>query len=197
MDFITKKTNIMPWLWSSTTTQPAEKAAESPEPKDKAPVIVVNGESPDDSFNADQKNHRPLSTSTVDATSVPLPLSPISPKTIPPEITKATTKRRRRTRSFTPSKVFLLKAPAAKRTEGKKNRLAASDVTVHFPKIHIDKGVPEDMQERLVEASNAVDVDLDGHHRLLPAFELKRSTSAAFLQLLVFEFLRGLDNIIL
>ncbi|KAK6537126.1 hypothetical protein TWF694_011325 [Orbilia ellipsospora] len=172
MDFITKKTtgHIMPLfsgLWSSTPTQPAEPAAaaaETSEPKDKAPVIVVNGQSPDESdLNGEQKNHRPLSTSSVDATSVPLPLSPISPKTIPPEISKVSSKKRRRTRSFTPSKVFLLKAPAAKRTEGKKNRLAAADVTVHFPKFHIDKGVPEDMQERLVEASNAVDVDLDGY----------------------------------
>ncbi|KAJ6256239.1 hypothetical protein Dda_9074 [Drechslerella dactyloides] len=170
MDFLTKKTThqIMPLFsafWTSAakpepdptaagaTTEEGTKAGE--------PVVMVNGEpvgEHDD--NSVQKHKTPSSPIREDAASIPLPLSPASAS---PEISKAPSRKRRRTRTFPPSKVFILRAPAVKRTDGKKNRLAASDVTVHFPKLHIDKGMPEDMQERLVEASTASDLDLDGY----------------------------------
>ncbi|EPS44924.1 hypothetical protein H072_1080 [Dactylellina haptotyla CBS 200.50] len=163
MDFLTKKTQIIPLfsgLWTSTPAK-NDEAESREQAKDKTPVLVVNGKSTaEEDISDDQSNARPLSTSTIDATNIPLPLSPAP---MSPEISKVATRKRRKTRSFTPSKVFLLKAPATKRTDGKKNRIAASDVTIHFPKIHIDKGLPEDMQERLIEASNAADVDLDGY----------------------------------
>ncbi|KAK6343760.1 hypothetical protein TWF730_011348 [Orbilia blumenaviensis] len=168
MDFITKKTThqIMPLFSTFWTSAPAKSEEEEGgrEAKDKGPMIVVNAPSTENHHAVDhtvQATDRPLSTASLDATTIPLPLSP-APNS--PEITKVSSSRRRRkTRSFTPSKVFLLKSPAAKRSDGKKGRMAASDVTIHFPKLHIDKGMPEDMQDRLVEASNAADVDLDGY----------------------------------
>ncbi|KAK6526181.1 hypothetical protein TWF281_011216 [Arthrobotrys megalospora] len=166
MDFITKKTThqIMPLFSTFWTSAPAKsEEEEGKEAKDKGPMIVVNTPSTENHHAVEedvQGTDRPLSTASLDATAIPLPMSPAPTS---PEITKVSSKRRRKTRSFTPSKVFLLKTPAAKRSDGKKGRMAASDVTVHFPKLHIDKGVPEDMQERLVEASNAADVDLDGY----------------------------------
>ncbi|KAK6508041.1 hypothetical protein TWF481_006456 [Arthrobotrys musiformis] len=168
MDFITKKTThqIMPLFstfWTSAPAKPEEERVEGTESKDKGPMIIVNSPSTENHHAVEDEvegTNRPLSTASLDATAIPLPLSP---GPISPEITKVSSKRRRKTRSFTPSKVFLLKSPAAKRSDGKKGRMAASDVTIHFPKLHIDKGMPEDMQDRLVEASNAADVDLDGY----------------------------------
>ncbi|KAK6337238.1 hypothetical protein TWF718_010019 [Orbilia javanica] len=165
MDFITKKTThqIMPLFSTFWTSAPAKPEEERVEAKDKGPMIIVNAPSTEDYHtmgDATEGPDRPLSTASLDATAIPLPMSPAP---ISPEITKASSKRRRKTRSFTASKVFLLKTPAAKRSDGKKGRMAASDVTIHFPKLHIDRGVPEDMQDRLVEASNAADVDLDGY----------------------------------
>ncbi|KAK6346504.1 hypothetical protein TWF696_006629 [Orbilia brochopaga] len=168
MDFITKKTThqIMPLFsafWTSAAKpEPDPAATADADPTDGQPVVMVNGESvgSTDDDDATQKNKAPSSPVREDAASIPLPLSP-GPAS--PEISKAPSRKRRRTRTFPPSKVFILRAPAVKRTDGKKNRLAASDVTVHFPKLHIDKGMPEDMQERLVEASTASDLDLDGY----------------------------------
>ncbi|KAF3942412.1 hypothetical protein ABW19_dt0203169 [Dactylella cylindrospora] len=172
MDFITKKTThqIIPLfsgLWTSTPSKAdqEEGRAENGQAKDKGPVVVVNGDEDhaanNDDVTQNEDRDRPLSTAS--AAAVPLPSSPS--RSTPPEITKAPSnaKRRRKGRSFTPSKVFLMKATTTKRTDGKKYRMAASDVSVHFPKIHIDKGIQEDMQERLVEVSNASEVDLEGY----------------------------------
>ncbi|EGX43936.1 hypothetical protein AOL_s00210g383 [Orbilia oligospora ATCC 24927] len=167
MDFITKKTThqIMPLFstfWTSAPAKSEEEKVEASEAKDKGPMIIVNAPSTENYHAVEDTvggTDRPLSTASLDATAIPLPMSPAPTS---PEITKVSSKRRRKTRSFTPSKVFLLKTQAAKRSDGKKGRMAASDVTIHFPKLHIDKGMPEDMQDRLVEASNAADVDLDG-----------------------------------
>ncbi|KAF3079186.1 hypothetical protein TWF102_002963 [Orbilia oligospora] len=169
MDFITKKTThqIMPLFSTFWTSAPAkseeEETVEASEAKDKGPMIIVNAPSTENYHAVEDivgGTDRPLSTASLDATAIPLPMSPAPTS---PQITKVSSKRRRKTRSFTPSKVFLLKTQAAKRSDGKKGRMAASDVTIHFPKLHIDKGMPEDMQDRLVEASNAADVDLDGY----------------------------------
>ncbi|RVD89485.1 uncharacterized protein DFL_000490 [Arthrobotrys flagrans] len=168
MDFIAKKTThqIMPLFstfWTSAPAKPEEEKVEATGAKDKGPMIIVNAPSTENYHaveDATEGTDRPFSTASLDASAIPLPMLPAPTS---PEITKVSSKRRRKTRSFTPSKVFLLKTPAAKRSDGKKGRMAASDVTIHFPKLHIDKGVPEDVQDRLVEASNAADVDLDGY----------------------------------
>jgi hypothetical protein len=170
MDFITKKTThqIMPLfsgLWTSTPEKPDEEISQDKDDKGKLSALFVNGEASSDQVHTshDLKNNRdnrPLSTSS--AAAVPLPSSPLPGRS---EITTVSLnmKRKKKARSFTPSKVFLLKAPSTKRTDGKKNSLAASDISVHFPKIHIDRDMPGDILERLVEISNTSELDLEGY----------------------------------
>ncbi|EWC46366.1 hypothetical protein DRE_04309 [Drechslerella stenobrocha 248] len=162
MDYFTKKTThqIIPLfsgLWTSAAKP--ENTSNPSGPNDEPSSPVATSQLPNGNGSGAQQASTPSSPTEEDATLVPLPLSPGLES---PEISKAPSRKRRRTRSLPPSKVFLLRAPGVKRREGKKNRLAASDVTVHFPKIQIDKGMPEDMQERLVDASNASDLDLEG-----------------------------------
>jgi len=80
------------------------------------------------------------------------------------EIGKVPVKKRRKTvRSFTSCKVFLLKPTGLKRKGQRNVKLFASDVTLYFPEIPIDRDIlPQFMKDKLAEVPEDLETVPDG-----------------------------------